>query len=108
MSVEKYTKLETFKGIKKKTNAIEQVFLDLKFNKKKPKYNYYSGLVAGMMVRDLTIMKPIIESKKSIDNHILQIMFEHLSQTAKGLVEDFNWNLFDLTQLAHQFFGEEE
>ena len=84
------------------------MFLELKFNKKVPKYNYHSGLVAGMMVRDLTIMKPIIESKKPIDNHIGLIMFEHLGETAKALVEDFNWNLGDLTNLAEQFFGDQE
>ena len=107
MSIEKFAKLETFKGISKKSSDIQQIFLNLKFNKKKPKYNYHSGLVAGMLVRDLTIIKPIIEAKNPVDNEVGTKILEHLLATSKGLVEDFNWNLEDLTNLAYQFFGDD-
>jgi len=107
MSVENYSKLETYKGIKKRNNGLEKIFAELKFNKKKPKYNYHSGLVAGMLVNDLTIAKPLLESGKKLDEDLLQKMFERIIPKAKGLVEDFNWNMFDLNQLAEQFFGDE-
>jgi len=107
MSVEKYSKLETYKGIKNKFEGIEKFFFDLKFNKKNAKYDYHSGLVAGMMIRDLSILQPIIEQKKEIDKDLGAKILEQLMPKAKSLVEDYNWNLLDLENLIHQFFGEE-
>lgn len=108
MSIETPKKLETFKGIKKKNVGIQQFFIQLKFNKKRPKYDYNSGLVAGMLVDKLSIAKPIIESKDKINEDIAKKMFESIIPMAKTLVESYNWNLPDLTNLAEQFFGDEE
>ena len=72
MSVEKFSKIETFKGIKKKNEGVQQFFLQLKFNKKRPKYDYHSGLVAGMLVDKLSIAKPIIESGDKINEDMLK------------------------------------
>lgn len=106
MSVENYTKLETYKGIKKRDNGLENIFAELKFNKKKPKYNYNSGMVAGMMVKTMTWLKPFLESKEKNENPIQNIT-EQIIELAKGLVNDYNWNMYDLNQLAYQFFGDE-
>jgi len=105
MSVDNYSKLETYKRIKKRNTGLEQIFAELKFNKKKPKYNYHSGLVAGMLVNDLTIAKPILENGNKKDLDLIQKIFERLVPKARGLVEDYNWNLDDLNNLAEQFFG---
>lgn len=108
MSVDNCSKLETHKGIKKRNNDLEQLFAELKFNKKKPKYNYHSGLVAGMLVNDLTIIKPLLDSNKKLDQDLLQKMLERVIPKTRGLVEDYNWKLYNLNQLVLQFFGEDE
>jgi len=106
MSVETSKKLQTYKGIKKVSFDIEKIFLDLKFNKKHPKYNYHSGLVAGMMINDFSILQPIVEGKV-MDKEIGIKMLERVVPKAKSLVEDFNWKLDDLTNLMQQFFGDQ-
>ena len=107
MSVEKSNKLETYKGIKKRSNDLSDYFIDLKYNKKRPKYNYHAGLVAGMMVEQLTHLKPLMESKADYGDTIT-IIVERLVKGAKILVESYNWKLGDLTNLAQQFFGQED
>ena len=106
MSVEKYSKLEIYKGITKRTNEIKNIFGELKFNKKKPKYNYWSGFVAGVLVRDLQFLKPLLESKEKFDSESTNIIFESVIDSAKSLVTTYNWNMYDLNQLANQFFGD--
>lgn len=108
MSVEKFTKLETYKGVKKRKAGLEQFFVDLKFNKKKPKYNYHSGLVAGMLVDNLTILRPILEHGGKVDEDLGKKILEKLVPMAESLVTTFNWNMFDLNMLAEQFFGDQE
>ncbi len=110
MSTENYTKLVTYKGIKKRDNSLENIFAELKFNKKKPKYNYNSGMVAGMMVKSMTWLKPFLESKEiqQRNNDAIKNITEQLIELARGLVNDYNWNMYDLNQLAYQFFGDED
>jgi len=108
MSIEKFTKLETYKGIKTKSDGIKQIFLELKFNKKAPKYNYHAGLVAGMLIDKLTILRPILESGKKIDADLGQKILSQLIPMAESLVQTYNWNMYDLTNLAEQFFGDDE
>lgn len=107
MSIETSKKLETYKGIKKKQEDIEQIFAELKFNKKKPKYNYHSGLIAGMMINNMVLLRPIIESKKP-DQEIVAKIMAQIVPMAKDLVENYNWNMGNLTDLAEQFFGEDK
>ena len=106
MSVEKSNKIETYKGIKKRSGDLSDYFIDLKYNKKVPKYNYHSGLVAGMMVNYLTILEPLIKGKS--DKKIINDIIERIIPMAKSLVETYNWKLGDLTNLAQQFFGQED
>lgn len=107
MSIEKFTKLEPYKGIQKKSDGLEKIFAELKYNKKKPKYNYHSGLVAGMIINTLTTTRPIIEANKKQDRDLLQHIFENMMPMIQGLVKDYNWNLLDLNNLTEQFFGSE-
>jgi len=108
MSVEKYTKLETYKGLKKKENGLGNIFAQLKFNKKKPKYNYHSGLVAGMVINTLTTTRPIIEANQKKDQDLLKVIFQNLMPMIEGLVKDYNWKMDDLNNLTQQFFGDQE
>ncbi len=107
MSVEKFTKIETYKGIKKRNDKLENIFVDLKFNKKKPIYNYHAGLVAGMMVEQLTHLKPLMESPADYEETV-KIILERLVGGAKILVKSYNWKLGDLNNLAFQFFGDND
>ena len=111
MSVDKYPKLQTgirvSTSIQKKKQGIQQMFSELKFNKKKPKYNYHSGLVGGMLVNQLKYLKPLVESKQDFTD-IIPNMLESLVDGAKILVESYNWKLEDLNNLAEQFFGEHD
>ena len=106
MSVEKYTKLETYKGIKKKKDGLESLFAELKFNKKKPKYNYWSGFMAGMLIRNLQWLQPLLASTDELDNNVNKEIFKIVIDNAKTLVNDYNWNMHDLNELASQFFGD--
>ena len=108
MSIESYTKIETFKGIEVRNSKLEKLFAQLKFNKKKPKYNYLSGLIAGMMVDKMTMLKPILEAQNKKDIDLIQVLLEGLIPMAKGLVEDYNWNMGNLEDLTDQFFGERD
>jgi len=93
--------------MKKKKQGLEQFFAELKFNKKKPKYHYWSGVIAGMLVRDLTILEPILAANRKIDENLSEKILAQIIPKAKTLVEDYNWNMHDLNQLADQFFGVE-
>jgi len=110
MSKVKYPKLQTgirvSTSIQKKQQGLEQVFAKLKFNKKKPKYNYHAGLVAGMLVNQLKYLKPLMESKADYTD-VIPKMLEQLVDGSKILVESYNWNLGDLNNLAEQFFGDD-
>lgn len=100
------TSVDTFKGLKKRDTSLENLFAELEFNKKKPKYNYHSGLLAGMLVNDLSILQPILKAGKPEKDLAVKIL-ERVVPKAQGLVKDFNWNMSDLTNLAEQFFGDE-
>lgn len=103
MSIDTSTKIRPFSSIKKRNAFIDMFFVELKYNSKKPKYNYHSGLVAGMLVNDLAIIKPILEAG-SIEKDLLKTMLQRLIPKAKGLVEDYNWKCSDLDNLLEQFF----
>ena len=106
MSIESFKKLETYKGMKKLESNLEKLFVELKYNNKRAKYNYHAGLVAGMLVRDLTIIEPIIKEGEPLDKELGMKIFEQLIPKARSLVEDFNWKLEDLKNLISQFFGD--
>jgi len=97
------TGVRDYTGIKTKDNNISNWFLSLKFNKNEPIYNYHSGLVAGILTRDLAMIKPFIEEKKEgiITEELLSSVFED----ARVLVEDYNWKSWDLMNIINQFFG---
>ena len=105
MNVDNYTTLETYKGIEKRTSGLGNIFAELKFNQKKPKYNYHSGLLAGMMVNNLVLLRPILKAKG--DQDIIEKILSQIIPMAQDLVSTYNWNLGDLTNLAEQFFGDE-
>ncbi len=105
MSVETSKKLKLFTGVKKKSSGLEQLFAELKENKKKPKYNYSSGLVAGMLIDKLLILQPILKANKKIDENLSKKILEQIIPLAKALVEDYNWNLEHLVDLQDQFFN---
>lgn len=108
MSIENYSKLETYKGLKKKENDLEKFFVDLKFNNKKPKYNYQSGLTAGMMIQSLFFGRPVIEKGDKADQDVLNKIFGEIIELAKLLVENYNWKLENLNDLMEQVFGGDE
>ena len=106
IQLENYSQLETFKGIKKKNTNLEQIFAELKFNKKKPKYNYHSGLTAGLLIGNLADLQNALKNKDK--EKFLVLYLKQVAKGAKVLVESYNWNLYDLNQLAFQFFGDDE
>jgi len=107
MSIEKSNKLETYKGIKKRKNGLEEVFRKLQFNKKKPKHHYWSGLIAGILVRDLQFLQPLLESKNKRDKEPLDKILESVIRSASTLVDEYNWKMYDLNELANQFFSDD-
>ena len=96
--IEPSTKIVTSKSIKK-SNSGFSIFDDIKENSKKPKYNYHSGLTAGMLLRDFSIVMTL---KKECPTNML----ETVSGLAKLLIEEHNWKKKDLYQLLEQCFGE--
>ena len=108
MSIDTYKGIDTAKGLKKKQFGLEQFFVDLKFNTKRARYIYSSGIIAGLLIDKLMIARPIIESGDKINEDIAKKMFEQIVPLAKSLVEDYNWKMLDLNNLAYQFFGEED
>ena len=106
MSIDTIKSLEPYKGIQKRSNGLDNVFADIKFNKKVPKYNYHSGLLAGMLVSDLIMLRPFVESKKPEDKDLMKLLLENLIPKAQSLANTYNWKLGDLSNLAQQFFGE--
>ena len=108
MSIENFTKIEPYKGIEKRNNGLQELFSKLKFNKKKAKYNYHSGLVAGMIVNNLAMLKPFVSSKESRDKTVVQKIIENILPMVRSLVESYNWKMDDLNNLTDEFFGDDE
>lgn len=108
MSIETPKKLETYRGIKVRESGLEKIFAELKYNKKKPIYNYHSGIYVGMLIDKLSIMQPILESDKKVDYDLGIKMIEQIIPLARSLVETYNWKLDNLKDMAEQVFGEEK
>lgn len=108
MSVDTFKQPDTYKGIEKVRDGLESFFFDIKFNKKKAKYNYHSGLIAGMMVNNMILLKPIIEQGDKADQDIIAKILNQIIPMATTLATDYNWNMDDLVNLTEQFFQEDE
>jgi len=95
--------MDTFKGIEKRNSGLSEIFAELKENKKKPKYNYHSGLCAGLLLRDFSHLQLLVEAKD-----IPQNILETIIGEAKTLIESYNWKKVDLYNLLSQVFNEDE
>lgn len=94
-------KVETFKGIKTPNDKIDSIFVNLKENKRKPKYDYYSGLYAGLLLRDFS---HLVLLKTETPTNLLETIIGE----ARALVETYNWKRGNLYELLAQCFNEAE
>lgn len=107
MSVDNVRSLKTYKAISKRNDGLESLFVNLTFNKKVPKYNYHSGLIAGMLVNNLVILQPILKANQKIDGDLAKKILQQIIPLAQSLAKDYNWKMNDLNNLAQQFFGDD-
>lgn len=106
--IENFAGIEPFKGIKSKQSAIGSAFAALKFNNKKPKYNYISGMLAGIIVSKAAMLKGCLEGGDKIEtSETLQQILYDIIDGGRQLAETYNWNLFDLENLINEFFGKD-
>lgn len=92
-------KVETYKKIKTSNNSFDRIFVNLKENKRKPKYDYTAGICAGLLLRDFSHLV-------LLKNETPQNLLETIVGEAKLLVETYNWKRDNLYELLAQCFNE--
>ena len=104
------TGIDVNKSLKVRDDSLSKWFAEIKFNKKKAKYNYHSGLLAGMMVNNMVMLKSVVEQKNPTKEtkEIAERILSDIIPMAKQLAEKYNWKMPDLENLAYQFFGDDE
>lgn len=100
MALEPYTKITVFSGL---TNYYET----LQFNNKKPKYNFGSGLMCGMMLSNIAMIKGHWEGcsgkPSDVTNKLIESLLLSIRDTAFYLVERYNWKKEDLVNIETEF-----
>ena len=100
MSIESLTKIENYTGITKSRKEIDKLLSEIKENSKKAKYNYESGMVCGLLLRDFSILMTL---KKDTPKET----FKTIIGEVKQLIETYNWKKDNVYDLLSQCFSDD-
>lgn len=89
-----------------KSNLFETVYKELKFNKKKPKYNFHSGMITGILLDQMSILQVLWLKNPKTEK--IQSSMNHIIYCAQTLTRDYDWNMYDIDQAMSRYFGGEK
>jgi len=105
MSVKRTTTVKEFTSVAVADRSISGFYKSLQFNKKKPKYNYLSGIVTGIIVSAVAQLKGMEEGGEKKTDKTYQRIQKIVTDSVEQLVTTYNWNMNDLRNLNEEFFG---